>query len=238
MIEKKSTKYILLGFAFALFLCGKQEAKAQFSIGLKGGYNFSSVTFEPDISTEFRTGYTGGLVFRNSIKPNVGLIAEINYTQKGWTELFPRTDILDARRAYFEYDYIEVPFMTHIYFGGGFAKVILNLGPHFSYLLSQNSYAELAPGDEITYNYTEENTIKFEYGISIGAGLRFNLGKAGDLHVEFRAAQGLNNILDREQPDTPIGSQNLAMGAQVTYFINIAGSDPTKKATKDAPEGD
>ena len=225
-------KSTLLFFLFTLVF---YNSKAQISVGLKGDYHISQVSFDPDVGLnfDFLPGITTGAVIKVSANPNVGLQAEINYSQKGWSEDFSRAgeaeDQLNRLKSY-RYNYIDVPILTHIYVGGDRMNVFFNLGPHLSFLLGTDSTQtdNIRDDDFPAYSYKESTAINFEYGISVGAGLSLNIGK-GTLQLEARLTQGLNNIIDRDTENAPTSSLNQVAGISLTYLYIIKSKDKMKK---------
>ena len=78
-------------------------------LGANFGITESEVIFNPAINQSFLRGYNGGLVFRYIAEKNVGMQAELNFSQRGWTE----SSGLYSRQL----NYLELPFMTHIFIG-------------------------------------------------------------------------------------------------------------------------
>lgn len=195
-------------------LCG--SLSAQTWAGFKGGYTLSQTTFEPDIDIQRQSGILAGLVLKQSAKPNVGLQAELNFSQKGWIETF---DDFGTRTAAFRYNYLELPIMTNIYLGRRRVQYFLNLGPFFSYLLSADSTFNKLPDDTPTYSFSERTAINFEYGLAAGLGVNVKIGQ-GMLMAEARLAIGLNNAIDRDATDAPLGSQNQAAQFSLSWLFD------------------
>jgi len=208
---------------------------AQVYVGVKGGYNFSQMLPDPNIDQGLRQGIAGGIVFKEITKPNVGLQAEIMFTQKGWTEEFrlPIGGIAEIRTAAFRYNYIEVPIMTNIRLGKRRFQYFLNIGPHFSYLLGTDSTINKLPEDEVSFRYNEATVVRFEYGASVGVGIAAKIGN-GLLQIDGRASYGLNNIIDRDAIGAPLSSQNIVGQVAISYLVNLA--DLWKKKPKNQDE--
>ncbi|MEM1136377.1 MAG: porin family protein, partial [Bacteroidota bacterium] len=223
-------------FGFSYIVCDKSYA--QISVGLKSEYHFSQVNFDPDAGLNFALlpGLTMGAVMKISANPNVGLQAEINYVQKGWTEDFSRAgepeELLNRLQTY-RYNYIEVPILTHIYVGGKKINVFFNLGPHLSFLMGTDSTSSnVLPTDTASYVYDNNTAIGFEFGISAGAGLAINIGRS-TLQIEGRLTRGLNNIIDRDTDGAPTGSTNQVIGISLSYLYRIRDLSKLKKEVPD-----
>ncbi len=106
-------------------------------VGAHGGMTLSEVSFSPSVRQAFGKGFTGGVSFRFAEERHVGILAELNITQRGWKE--------DFEEAPFDYQrhltYVSLPIMTHIFFGKPRAKCFFNLGPELSFMLSESTTA-------------------------------------------------------------------------------------------------
>jgi len=213
---------------------------AQIDVGLKGGFHVSQVLFEPStgLNFDFLTGIETGMAVKVSANPNVGLQAELNFSQKGWVENFSRGNdpenlINLTRTQTYRYNYLQVPILTHIYVGGKRVKVFMNLGPHFALLMGTDSTSsdDLLEDDIAAYVYDSGTAVNFEYGVTAGAGISVTIGK-GTFQLEGRLTQGLNNIINRDSENAPTASLNQLFGVSLTYFYRLKNR-PEKK--EDAP---
>lgn len=233
-------KKIFLGFHL-LLVC--TLSFAQVDIGLKGGFHVSQVLFEPGIGLnfDFLPGIETGLAVKVSANPNVALQAEVNFSQKGWTENFVRASddfaIINLERTQtYRYNYIQVPVLTHIYVGGNRIKVFLNLGPHFALLLGADSSrtADAQETDIASFTYDSGTSVNFEYGVTAGAGLNVKVGK-GIFQLEGRLTQGLNNVINRESEGAPTASLNQLAGVSLTYFFRFKDRPKKEEANQESP---
>lgn len=119
-----------------------QDPRHNLAIGINGGVNLSSVSFEPSIKEKtFLTpsfGVTIRYISERYLKMFCGIQAEINYSQRGWKE-----NIDDGTGDTYQrsMNYVEVPLMAHLAFGkdkGYGARFVLNLGPQIGYLLGES----------------------------------------------------------------------------------------------------
>lgn len=160
----------ILGFICLMFLSAHAQRKpynTEIYVGLTGGATASTVYFKPTVEQDILTGYNGGAVFRYIGRKNLGLQAELLYSQRGWSE---------ANKLYSrQLNYIEIPFLTHFNWGTNF-RTFLNFGPKLSYLLSEKVLINQ------TVNSTNEQHVAainrpFEYGLVLGAGFYVRLKK-------------------------------------------------------------
>uniref|UniRef100_UPI002674B0F7 outer membrane beta-barrel protein n=1 Tax=uncultured Duncaniella sp. TaxID=2768039 RepID=UPI002674B0F7 len=92
-------------------LLAQREYSPNFAIGGKAGATLSSVSFSPEVHTKFAQGLTMGIAARYTEEKYFGLIAEVNFTQRGWAEDFTRDEA-----PQFNYtrtlNYISIPLLT------------------------------------------------------------------------------------------------------------------------------
>ena len=123
-----------------------------FSIGIKGGATLSQMSFMPTVRQKMTEGMTFGVMARYTEEKLFGLIAELNVTQRGWKEDYEEHPFSYSRRL----TYIQLPLLTHIYFGSRHMKCFVNLGPEVGLMLHDRIKAN--------FNYADdqiENVLKF-----------------------------------------------------------------------------
>jgi hypothetical protein len=172
------------------------DFKPYFTFGTNQGISFSSINFYPNVVQQQLMGYYGGVSAGYISEKHWGLLAELNYSQRGWKE---KNDA-----GYYErhLNYVEMPFLTHFYAGKGF-RWILNFGPKIGYLMSEatkTNLTDLSTNKEFTLPVTH----KFDYGICVGSGFEL-YSKAMSYTLEARYSYGLGDIFDNSKAD-PFGS--------------------------------
>ena len=228
----RRSAYILLTALLPLFSLGAAKAEEKpFSqdlrIGAKGGVNLSKVIFMPTIKEPFTLKYNGGVVARWITQRHFGLQAELNYSMRGWEREFISQSHIDAGYEYSRsLNYLELPLMTHIYFGDKAFRVFFNLGPQIGIFLSDKETTNITP----SVNFMEvgkavEN--KFDWGICGGGGMEI-FTKTGSYIVEARYYYGLGNIfknsrdIENEVRKDPFSqSSNAVISVNFTYLIPI-----------------
>jgi hypothetical protein len=196
-----------------LYVYAQPGDRSLLSIGTKHGINISQIIFEPPVKQNVTLGYTGGLVVKYISEKHMGLQAEINYSQRGWTEN------LDSSRSYSRsLDYFELPILTHVVLGSKKTRVFLNLGPNLSYHTSdKESFSLLRTGDTLSY-YQRKLDRDFEFGLVGGAGIYQTTG-FGDFQLEFRFHYGFQNIFFSENITNLSKSQNQLYSITLAYFF-------------------
>ena len=138
-------RYLFLAASLLFLSIGDGQAqnntfKQELSVGASFGMNFSSISFAPKVNQKMKQGYQGGVTLRWITENHLGLQAELNYAQQGWEEEFEEQPEYQYSRTI---NYVELPFLTHIYFGGNRFKFFFNLGPKIGYALSESTVSNL-----------------------------------------------------------------------------------------------
>ena len=223
------TKLLIIFLSFAAFAANAQDLelfRPRFLIGGSFGTTFSSTTFVPKVKNGMLLGYTGGIVARYDSEKNVGIQAELNYAQQGWEEEF-----FNAKYEYSRViNYIELPLLTHIYFGKKNFKVFLNIGPKIGYALSEkttssNNFENIDQVDEENHILEQHGMPlqnKFDWGICGGPGIELRT-KAGYFVLEGRYYYGLGNIYKSTKVDYfPQSSPNV-ISVKLSYLFPLGG---------------
>lgn len=240
----RKLSYILMLMLLPMFAFAQIGVhRNDFSIGVNGGYNMSSVKFTPKVSQSQLGGITAGLSARYVCEKYFNTICsvygEINYSQMGWKE-----DILDVNDQPVinsttglpeEYqrtiNYIQVPVMAHLAWGRERKGVafFVNLGPQFGYCLSETtktnfSFSDRNMADRVNPVCAQDTMAienKFDYGIAAGAGLEFSIPRVGHFLLEGRYYYGLGNIYGDSKRDY-FGSSNFNnISVKLTYLFDI-----------------
>ena len=158
-------KYIAILF---LFVQANLLFASEFWVGTTQGLNLSQVSFVPTVSQNYLMGYNGGVVARYISEPNLGIQAEIIFSQRGWAEKHD-----DTGSIYRRMNYIELPIMTHIYFGKKAFRGFVNLGPKIGFFTGET---QSAITDATPDRFSIPVKYKFDYDIAggLGFGLFFN----------------------------------------------------------------
>ena len=222
---------ILLFFFMVLGYVASSQAQTHFDsrvdIGARGGVTFSTVMFKPSIMGKLGMGYTGGLTFRYTEENHFGLIAEVNLVQRGWAEKFEDLPYSYQRVL----NYIEVPVMSHIYFGSR-GKFFINAGPEIAYFIgdkikSNFDYTDVSglEGFNDKNRRTEQLTMnvsqKLDFGIVAGLGGEFSINRRNSLALEARVFYGIGNVMPSGRQDTFTVSNQLSVAVTAGYWFRI-----------------
>ncbi len=219
--------FILVAFA-ALLATAQTHYEGTIAVGGKGGVTFSKVNFNPSVQQSMLPGITAGVMFRYIEEKNFGLIAELNLTQRGWKEAYDDADYIFNHRL----TYLELPVMTHIFFGNQRVKGFFNLGPELNVMIgdgisSNYDYQQASSMDYFQENarHIEQMTMKinnrFDYGICGGAGIEINLNAKHSLLLEGRFYYGLTDIFSSHKTDVFSSSNSMTVSVTLGYFYRL-----------------
>lgn len=212
----------------ALLATAQTHYEGTIAVGGKAGASLSRVNFNPSVEQTMLPGMTAGVMFRYVEEKNFGLIAELNLTQRGWKENFEESDYRYSHR----FSYLELPIMTHIFFGNQRVKGFFNLGPELNVMLgnSINSNFSYEEADGLDYfiddtRHIEQMTMKvnnrFDYGICGGAGMEINLNPKHSLLLEGRFYYGLTDVFPNHKTDIFSSSNSMSITVTLGYFYRL-----------------
>lgn len=206
---RKNWIFILIIFSTSL-MAQVRLAKPEMYVGVTGGVTGSMVMFNPVVAQTYLQGYNGGLVFRYIAEKNVGMQAELNFSQRGWKE----TTGLFARQL----NYIELPFLTHIYMGKK-NRFFINLGPKISYLLSEKVLVDGTTNSTAVQQTTAVQNA-FDYGLCGGIGFLFDI-KGNQLQLDTRVYYALSDTYSNDKRDYFDTSNNANLSVNLAWLIPI-----------------
>ena len=196
------------------------------SLGVKGGADIARMFFNPSVKQSFKPGAMAGFMFRYVEESHFGLIAELNFIQRGWKENFEGEPFSYERTL----DYLQLPVLAHIYFGRR-GKFFINVGPEIGVRLSQKVKSDFEwwhaselpgfPKYHQTMQYNEKITQRLDYGISAGLGGEFSINPHNSLNLEVRFYYGLGNLFGASRKDNFNGSNSMALEFTLGYWLRI-----------------
>lgn len=217
-LQLNSKTFLLL--ILLLFGLSPKNAQAQtvlldppeIYIGTTHGVNMYQMLFKPRISQDYAFGYNGGISFRYITEKHFGLQVELNYSQRGWQE--------EIGKYTRQFDYIELPFLTHFY-AGDTHRFIFNLGPKVSYLFNETIL-------NTPENPTEDQHIapihfRFDYGVAAGLGYNLHTKRAGVFQLEIRGYYGLSDVFANSKSDYFDTSNHFNAAVNIGWFFQLTG---------------
>ncbi len=235
------------GFAILIFLAwigncviaSDPYFKPTTHIGIHGGMNFSTVSFQPRIKESFLPSYAYGLVFRHVSEPNIGLQIEVNSWGKGWKEL------IDSTGSYIrKINTINVPVMAAFIAGSKSIRFAFTIGPYLSYmrydkenveLLQKQNFAAVTNrtmryNSELIYlteglfkrpHYYKPFASNWEFGFTGGVAAEIHT-KIGGFAVRASYSHALTNLYPlNEEKYYFSASRQQVIHAGVMYFISF-----------------
>ena len=213
-----------------------EEMRHKFSVGFNGGANLNSVSFSPTIQQNSMMGTTFGLTARYISEKYFAMIcgvqAELNFSQRGWDELFEVMDengdpVKDNTRGYTrKMNYLDIPFLAHLAFGNeNGMQFFLNLGPQVCFLLGESETFDnidmnsLTTTQKETYHKKIQN--KFDYGIAGGAGVEVSTKRAGNFLIEGRYYFALSDFYKTAKRDYFARAAHGTITVKLSYLFNL-----------------
>lgn len=220
--------YSMIMALASLVAIAQVHYEGSIAVGGKAGASLSRVNFNPTVQQTMLPGVTAGVTFRYVEENHFGLIAELNMTQRGWKEVFEESDYNYSHR----FAYLELPVMTHIFFGNRRVKGFFNLGPELNVMLgdgikSNFSYHDAAGMDYFIQDtrHIEQLTMKvsnrLDYGICVGAGMELGLNAKHSLLLEGRFYYGLTDVFPNHKTDIFAGSNSMSVTVTLGYFYRL-----------------
>lgn len=214
-----------------LALCGSMSAQTHYnsrvSFGMKGGVDFSRISFTPSTRQIMKPGGVVGLTFRYIEENHFGLIAEVNWEQRGWKENFEDSPYRYSRTV----NYIQIPVLAHIYFGSR-GHFFFNAGPEIGFVVGNgesanfdiNNIGNLPDWPDKKVNVEQMRlpvNQKIDFGISAGLGGEFFATPMHSVYVEARFYYGLGNVLKSGRTEAIRGSNSMSVMATAGYWFRI-----------------
>lgn len=209
-------------------LAAQDHYAGNISIGGKAGMTMSRVQFNPNVPQSFLQGMMVGITARYIEEKHFGIIAEVNMEQRGWKEKFEGYDYAYQRRL----TYIQIPVLSHIYFGSNKFHGFFNAGPEAGFLIDESTSANFnyndigsIPDFPTGNRYTDQFTLavknKFDYGISLGAGLELISRNKSSFNAEARFYYGLRDIFSNHKKDVFSGSSSMSLMFTLGYHYRV-----------------
>lgn len=218
---------VILAFGIVFNSYCQRTYEPKFYVGGHAGVSLSRVNFSPSVPQSFLIGKQIGISGRYAEESNFGLIAELNFVQRGWSEAFDDAPLSYKRTI----NYVNIPILTHIFFGSKKFKAFFNLGPEVSFMLGESTSSNFDyskpssvtgfPNTHRSEQYKMNITSKFDYGISAGAGIELILAGKHSIMLDGRFYYGLGNIFPSHKTDYFSASPNMSILVSLGYMIRV-----------------
>lgn len=184
------------------------------TFGPRGGYAFSGIAASPSINSGLVGAPVFGVVMQYFHERHFGLQFECNYTTKGWQELNRQLPVYERQM-----DYLELPFLSHLYLGKRNVRVFLVAGPQLNILLDSRKEI-LGDLSEQRYDYYGAEANALVLDLAFGAGLTVRT-KIGDFQLEGRGSFGMTDVLRRPDRSSSQRTNFLGFGGALSYQMPL-----------------
>lgn len=217
-------KKTIIIFTFLMTTTFLSVGQKKTYLGVKAGYNYSTATFTHlliplNIAEGYTPGFHVGLKGISYLKKGIGLQFELNYSRKGWKQIFDNgTEDFVSKM-----DYVELPILINLYLGNKKTRFYANLGTYIEYLVNvSDGPTPTDTGDFNFYPYDENRDNRFGYGYRFGGGIYQDFS-FGTLFVEGSFAFGLSDILNPITDATGVPNQSsyLVGSISVGYLVQL-----------------
>ncbi|MEF9924009.1 MAG: porin family protein [Muribaculaceae bacterium] len=197
------------------------------AFGAKGGMTISRSSFSPSVTQSMTKGALMGVTFRYMEEKNFGVIIELNMEQRGWKENFEGAPFNYERT----FTYMQIPMLTHIYFGNTKFRGFFNLGPEIGLMIGDKSKSNFDvnnikaipnfPAKRQTAQFTLPVNSIFDYGISAGLGCEYIIKGKNSIMLEGRFYYGLGNVFSSHKADIFSASSGMSIMVSLGYMYRI-----------------
>ena len=203
--------YTLILFALFTFVFS-HTSYAQIQVGPLAGFGLNALSINPDVqgrNIDTKPGYTLGATFIYNFSPMFSVQLEPAYTQRGATIYSAQTDIgliLEIEQSV-EMNYVDVPVLFKVSFGGDFIKPYIIGGADIGFPLENTklklnrviangeSVIEMVPDEFKEQELLNEGV---DFGLNFGAGFSFPISTVS---MFFQAQYNLGlSDLNNETP--------------------------------------
>ena len=230
---------ILAKFSLAIALATTIATviNAQWSIGAKGGANFSHVQMvgldigiRPDIN--WIAGGQAGLITEYKFNNSFSVLTELNYTEKGFVTAaeydiaIQEIGIPVGVKAETRFRYLDIPLMAkYTVFDGAKVSAYLSGGGYFGYGINGNlkTKARLILDFNLSntsLNLANKNFNRTEFGGVIGGGLEIPAGN-GKFILDARYSHAYNPLIDDFLVDLRLRNRGFSLGLGYTYTFSV-----------------
>ena len=184
-------------------------------LGAGGGATMSTITLVPQyLDKNYLFAANAGLSMRYMSEKHFGIQLELNYFQSGWKDDFGYGSTNSYRR---EMSFIELPFLMHARIASKSIGFYLNLGPKFSFFLSESEYLD----SDLSYAYHNKAAeTPFQWGILGGGGFEVIL-KQQRFGLEARYYFGLSDIFSNAVVDDFVSSNLQQISLNLMYYFRL-----------------
>jgi len=166
------------------------------------------------VTTGFKAGINIGAAFEMDIDSNFSIQPELRFTQMGTIEKFDFG--AGEEKATLSINYLTIPILAKYRFGMKPSQFFILAGPRLGFGVGDVTLE--AGGQSGSQSFEDAEVSKFDFGLEVGAGVRFKLGTA-NMFIDARYYLGLQNL---NSGNLPGNAKNTAIGINVGYLFSLA----------------
>ncbi|SFU34219.1 Outer membrane protein beta-barrel domain-containing protein [Pustulibacterium marinum] len=179
-------------------------------IGVKGGFNFSTITGDDfDDGQDPRTSFNVGLLAELPLSDRFSIQPEVLYSAQGFDiKQYDNSDDLE-----YQLDYIQVPILAKFYLVKGLS---IEAGPQFGFKVNEeiDSNPDSDGGD---FDISEDSSSVKDFDTSIAGGVSYKFDNG--FFLSGRYAYGLSSIFDDDSIFQNIDVKNAVWQVGVGFMF-------------------
>ncbi|MGP1460295.1 MAG: outer membrane beta-barrel protein [Bacteroides sp.] len=216
---------LLLSLLSQLTALAQQRGERVLTVGVRGGYGQSNISFQPHQSREQRPSMEFGAAFRFTNLPHLGCSLELLYSRTG----YQTTEFRERREGHpvplgepleCQDTWLRLPFLLHLQYTLGYLHAEALGGGYIDYLLSERVGAVGTPlVPQPIYFHTHN---PFGAGLEAGGGIGLAT-RWGRFMIEYRTWYRLTNLYERpripKQDEPRSNPRNQTVGLAYYYIL-------------------
>lgn len=226
--------YLIVAAAMGMAVAAEAQSV---SLGPRVGANFATIRAvggdddyrkEFNDEMEYSTGAQFGAIVNFGVSNMFSIQPEVLYAQRGFeaNASLLEDDPMGDVSVKVKMNYLEVPVLAKIAFGGENLKAFVTAGPSVGYWMNgkvKSSFAGEEEEEDIEFQDDYEDGMKqnrLDLGASVGVGMAYRLG-AGFLNLDVRYGHGLSDMTkyEDERPDDEPKNSNRTIGVSLAYLF-------------------
>jgi len=185
-------KKTLLSLGLLIGVASAANAQTGLKLGLKGGFNGSTLSGTDSKGTEYKAGFAAGGLINYGFTDHISVQGELLYSQKGASQDYD-TGLGTTYTNKFTFGYIDVPILFKYTIGDDGKGLFLEVGPQGSFIINQRSFTEDSGGKQIGSSSTSTDAFNKAVvgyvggvGYQLTSGLGIGVRYAGDVSQVFK----------------------------------------------------
>lgn len=191
-------KKVILSLGLLVGVAGVANAQTGLKLGLKGGFNGSTVSGTDSKGSEYKAGFAAGGLINYGFTDNISVQGELLYSQKGFSIDNVGGTSYTAKSTL---GYIDVPILFKYTIGDDGKGLFLELGPQGSFVINQRSFVEDSGGKQVGSSETSTDALNKAVigyvggiGYQLTSGLGLGVRYAGDVSQLYKDSAGALNV--------------------------------------------